>query len=341
MNRLIRGILYIVAGCAGIGCAALILGLVLGRGKVELEDYGSLNFAKNSAYNIVVKVENKLRNWLNRNEKSASSAESVDGSGLNVGFVEERGDEAAFIKKGSKDSEWYEEEDGEQGLLTVSTDQIKQLDLDIAHGSLSITESNSDEIYVWTESDVNNIEVTCENDKIVIRDRRTGNKRREDADIYMEIPSTNQFQNVKIQVAAGCVDIENRLNAQKFTLNADAGEITAQMLTSNDFSASVGAGTIEVVEGAFGSIKLDCGVGTIDLYGLNIESDAEISCGMGAVEVELQDDPQSFNYQLSCGLGEIEIRDNSYSALASEKRIDNGAGRTFTLNCGMGSITIE
>ena len=234
-----------------------------------------------------------------------------------------------------------EEDSDIMGRLTVDASQVTTLDMELAHASLQINNARTDQIWVGTDEDAENISVTCKGEKIVIQDNRTGDKRRKDINIYMEIPYAMRFSDVNIQVDAGYVEISESLQADKMVLNAGAGEIDVDQLETGDFSVSVGAGQVYIGEGVFlGNVKMDCGVGEINMYGAQMEADADISCGMGAIEIELKGSTKKANYVLNCGLGSIEIDDKSYTALGREKRIDNNAEHTFKMNCGLGSISM-
>lgn len=300
MNRLIRIILYITAGCVGIGCAALILSFALGGGRQVWEEAGMVKRAADRVHEI-----------------------------------------ADETKRQVQDAELYEGDyDEEVGLLTIDASSIQDLSIELQHGSLEIEESDDNLIQVSMVQEYNGITANCEAGKIIIRDDRPGSSSREDAQIFLEIPEGMRFRNVNIQIDAGVLSQECGFEADKLTVNADAGEITLSEVTAGVLSASVGAGAMDIEDGVFDTATLNCGVGTMDMEGA-IRGDTKIDCGMGAVNLELADGPNSVNYALRCGAGSIEIGDNTYSGLARESKLNNGASATFTLNCGMGVISID
>lgn len=300
MNRLIRIILYITAGCVGIGCAALILSFALGGGRQVWEEAGMVKRAADRVHEI-----------------------------------------ADETKRQAQDAELYEGDyDEEVGLLTIDASSIQDLSIELQHGSLEIEESDDNLIQVSMVQEYNGITANCEAGKIIIRDDRPGSSSREDAQIFLEIPEGMRFRNVNIQIDAGVLSQECGFEADKLTVNADAGEIMLSEVTAGVLSASVGAGAMDIEDGVFDTATLNCGVGTMDMEGA-IRGDTKIDCGMGAVNLELADGPNSVNYALRCGAGSIEIGDNTYSGLARESKLNNGASATFTLNCGMGVISID
>lgn len=327
MNRLIRIILYITAGCVGIGCAALILSFVLGGGSGWLAGE-EMEIARKAADRIHELTAGSKRQVQSDNESGDGSytyeeADIADGS-----YTYEETDVA--------ESEGY----GDIGMLTVDASSIQDLSIELQHGYLSIEESDDNLIRVSVTESFDGLTAKCESGGIIIRDDRTGNHGREDAQVFLEIPDGMQFQNVNIQIDAGVMYQECGFQSEQLTVNADAGEITLSEVTADALSASVGAGVIDIEDSVFDTASFNCGVGTMDIEA-DIRGDAQIDCGMGRVDLELEDGANSVNYVLYCGAGSIEIGDNTYSGLAKESRLNNGASATFSLNCGMGSICID
>lgn len=313
MKKWMKVILCIAAGCIGMGCAALIIGIVF---------------------------------WKNSSTGTQNIRDIADGARKNVvDWVKGRDDE-------DDEDDWdeveqtvnvHEDLEGQDGdnALRVDADQVQQMELSLRHGYLEVERSEDSQIYVlWSSKNASDVRASCKSGKLVVQDTRTGNSARKDMEIYLSIPAGKQFDDVELQINAGEMEIDVPLEAGHMRLDADAGVITAEGLASDDLDVSVGAGTIEISDSSFGKAALNCGVGTIELEG-SIRSDAKAECGMGTIDLDLDQDVDDYNYVLSCGMGGIEIGDESYSALAREKRIDNGADSTFTLNCGMGEITIE
>lgn len=306
MNRLIRMILYITAGCLGIGCAALILSFALGGGRQVWEEAGMVKSAADRVHEIADETKRRV----------VQDAELYEGD--------------------------YDEGDYDEGigLLTVDASSIQDLSIELQHGSLEIEESDDNLIQVSMAQEFDGITANCEAGKIIIRDDRPGSSSREDAQVFLEIPEGMRLRNVNIQINAGILSQECGFEADKLTVNADAGEIMLSEVTAGVLSASVGAGTMDIEDGVFDTASLNCGVGTMDMEAA-IRGDTEIDCGMGSVDLELADGADSVNYLLRCGAGTIEIGDNTYSGLAKESKLNNGASATFTLNCGMGAISID
>lgn len=332
MNRLIRVILYITAGCFGIGLAALILSVVLGGGRAfENTDVGTfkqLTAVKAMADDIRKRIETHANKVFGGKDDAADYAEEYSKMAGEV-FVD------------TEDDDSYDDEGDFTGLLTIDADSIEELEMDLRHVSLTVEESEDNLIRVSIDDPQESITAQCYSGKITVRDSRKGRSGRKEVSVYMEIPNKKRFKNISVKTNAGVIETDVCLYADTLTVSADAGEIQMDEVDAEAFTASVGAGVIEVGDGRLGEVELDCGIGTIEIDA-DIKKDSKISCGMGTVDLDLTGRADSVNYVLSCGAGSIEIGDQVYTSISGKgKRLENGAKATFALSCGMGSISID
>lgn len=332
MNRLIRMILYITAGCVGIGCAALILSFALSGGHLGWENDDIFGRAKDRVHEI-----------------ASIAKEKVDTKGIAVGEESDDTKELAAVEalddsdSSQEDPSYALYEGDAMGLLTIDSSAVQNLSVNLQHGNLLIEESEDSRIQVsyLSESDSSDeIMAVCDAGEITIQDTRQGKKSRKDVTVYLEIPGNFKFENAEIEIKAGEVDADCGFSADQLTVNTDAGLISLESMEAQIFSVAVGAGEIDIEDSVFKMVYLDCGVGTMDIEA-DITEYAKIDCGMGTVDLDLAKGVDSANYMLSCGVGSIEIGDNSYTGLSREKRIENGASAEFELNCGMGTISID
>ena len=312
MNRLIRMILYIAAGCVGIGFAALILSVVLSGGHLDWED-GMIGRAKEKAQDLAVRAKREI--------------------------PEQRMDDEYEYAQDDMDA-FDSDSDDAMGLLAIDGSAIQDLSIDLQHGYLCIEESDDSRIQVMAAGQTENILANCESGAITIKDNRKGKSRRKDAMVYVSIPEQFQFQNVTIRIKAGEIETDCGFGADQMTVSAEAGRISLYTITADTFTGTVGAGEMVIENSILHTVRLDCGVGRIDIEA-DISGDAQIDCGMGEISMELAKGADSVNYKLECGVGSIEIGDNSYTGLSRAKRIENGGTAEFALNCGMGVISID
>ena len=323
MKKFIKIVLCIVAGCIGMGCAALVIGFVIGK--------STSSFSQNRVGYWRATIQN-IR-------------DAANGLRKGVQYWEDEQDDEDESERVSTEEATTEEttmtaQDG-QNILKVDADKVQVLEVDLRHGYLGVEESEDDQIYVLLDGKkADYVQASYESGRLLIQDTRQGKAARKDIEIYLSIPEKKKFNKMELQMDAGELDMDVPLSADRIQLNADAGVITAEELSSDELDVSVGTGEIDISDSSFGKAALNCGVGIIDLEG-SIRSDARAECGMGTIDLDLNENLDAYNYILNCGMGSIEIGDSSYSALTREKRIQNGADATFMLNCGMGNITIE
>lgn len=347
MNRLIRGILYITAGCLGIGCAALILGLALGGGRAALDGDVMFGEAKSVVRDVIAGMHKRLRWHSNIREDAVYSYEDEGGYAYEYGDGDAQGEETtyagdlAWLREGGNGIYANESSDGVPVLLETEASGIQNLGVSLQKGNLEIVESDDGMARVFVSGPSDGITADCQSGELAIRDGRSGRHGREEVSVVLELPKGMRFKEARLEGNAGAIQADYSLAADLFSLAADVGEITLSGIQAKTFSASVGAGMISIEDGVFDTVELDCGVGAMEIEAA-ISADAQISCGMGSVSLELEDGGiDKANYVLSCGAGTIMIGDRAYSGLSKERRIENGASATFTLHCGMGQISIE
>lgn len=127
-------------------------------------------------------------------------------------------------------------------------------------------------------------------------------------------------------------------------LDAKVGVIDADVLYADELDLEVSTGSITIDQGQVGTLEADCGVGNIKCMA-EVERGAEVDCGVGTVSLVMKDRKDQYDYELKCSVGTIELIDEEeeiYTGLSKDKnRIDNGAGRTVELECGVGKITVQ
>ena len=62
---------------------------------------------------------------------------------------------------------------------------------------------------------------------------------------------------------------------------------------------------------------------------------------MGNIEFSLQEDQDSFNYDIECDMGSVEIGGSGFSGMGREQRVNNHASKEFEVSCNLGNINIS
>jgi len=109
---------------------------------------------------------------------------------------------------------------------------------------------------------------------------------------------------------------------------------------ASEADISVGAGQIQIHDMEVGEFFAEIGMGELIARG-DVAYGAELECSMGNIELTLEGSQSDFNYQIESAMGTMELGGQSFGGFASERRIDNGAGKEIEVDCSMGNITIS
>lgn len=157
--------------------------------------------------------------------------------------------------------------------------------------------------------------------------------------IILYVPEGQYFEKVDIELGAGQMTLDD-LNAGKIALDVGAGQILVRNLQAETITTSVGVGQLEIDSMNVDVLDVEVGMGEISGTG-TINESVDIECAMGNVELKLAGSPQDFNYRLEMAAGNLDLGKDSYSGLAQERRIDNGADKNMEIECSMGNVSIQ
>lgn len=157
--------------------------------------------------------------------------------------------------------------------------------------------------------------------------------------ITLYIPENYQFNKVDMELGAGVMSFES-LHADKILMEVGAGQIVADGIVANTLDISVGMGEILVEEMQVNKLVAEVGMGHLGLEG-SVNESADVECAMGSIEMEIAGTQKDFNYEVECGMGNIDLGSNSYSGVAQEQYVDNGAAKKMTVECAMGDVDIS
>jgi len=170
--------------------------------------------------------------------------------------------------------------------------------------------------------------------------KRLGLKCYQDGD-ELKIKSKERIWHVN-NVGSGTITItlprDLRLNEASFDIGA--GTLDIEKIFAQDLYVGVGAGDANITHFEAGEVEFDCGAGSIRANG-DARSKIDIDGGVGEVILTVAGEESSYNYDIDCKVGEVICGNTTYSGLANEKNIDNGASRDITVDCGVGTITIN
>lgn len=135
-----------------------------------------------------------------------------------------------------------------------------------------------------------------------------------------------------------------------FYLRTDDADVL--LWKKSAFTVTMPRGTV------FRTVRLSTDIGSLELHGISCTEKAEISVGMGSVELEgslaggIRVDcgmgsaelriprPADYGYRIQCGMGSVELGEDSFGGLGADTAENTGAPTVFDLECGMGAIEV-
>lgn len=226
-------------------------------------------------------------------------------------------------------------------------ENIRNLDLDLGAGTLIIQEKdaidNTIDIYIQgvgkCRDYIENSESTLHVEGFQGITHIIGTNIYKENCITIAIPAGCQFDEVELEIGAGVMEVYN-ISTYEMEATVGAGELLLYNVETNEWSLDVGAGVVDTnTMTVRNDADIAVGMGNLIYYG-SIMGNLDVECGMGNIEMELTGKETDHNYEIECGAGNIEIGGFSASALAMERKINNGAASTFEIECNMGSVNI-
>ena len=229
---------------------------------------------------------------------------------------------------------------GDHATIYPDTDTvIKELDIELGGCSFETRISDTGEFYVKT-SGMNKIQVYEKKGELHIKSINTRLKLTSNfGKIILYVPEDYYYDKVDIELGAGEMTFDD-LSAKEITMEVGAGVIRCKDITAQELKASVGMGQIELSKMDVDKLEAEVGMGEFVGSGIIGES-AKLECSMGNVELTLDGSNQDYNYKLEAAAGNVDIGRDSFSGLATERRINNNAERTLEIECAMGNISVQ
>lgn len=156
------------------------------------------------------------------------------------------------------------------------------------------------------------------------------------AQVILTIPKDYTFKKAEISTGAGTVKMD-ALSAEKLTLDLGAGEVNIDKLTAaGRAKINGGAGQLNINGGSLANLDFDMGVGEVTLVSA-LTGDVKINYGVGELNLTLIGSAADYRIELDKGIGE--------ALLDGQKMADDtvyGQGENFLeIDGGVGSMNIR
>lgn len=209
---------------------------------------------------------------------------------------------------------------------------ISTLDVDLAASELIIKEGKNLKI----ENTNKYISIKQLGDTLKIKENSHNlinyeNKSR----LAIYLPSNKSYKKVTIKTGAGKVAIET-LSSEKLDLAVGAGKLTiSNLIVTNKADIESGAGKVTIKNGHLNNLNLEMGVGKFTLNS-SLTGTSEIVAGIGALDINLLDQPSAYQIEAEKEIGSIRIADSEI-----KNKTTYGTGyNTIKLEGGIGSINV-
>ncbi len=319
MKKFTKVSLIVVAALAGVGILLCLIASRMGAG------YGTM-------YRMALSGELDVGNWHIRPFSVYYSDDNGNASG--TGVVTEGTEDAGGVSAGNSS-------------VGFSAGEVRNLELEVDAAEIVFTEgTDSENIYVELENGfAKYYSCSLEGDtlKIEYDISNISYINGEAAGITIEMPKGMIFDELNLEIGAASVTFElTDVVCNLLMMDVGAGSVWAEGFEVKDkMEVDVGIGDVEIAGGTYEDVNLDCGMGSLSMAG-KLNGNLEAYCGVGEIDLALRGKETDYNYDLSCGMGELEVNKTSYSGISGTREVINaGAVGTITLDCGMGSITLQ
>ena len=224
---------------------------------------------------------------------------------------------------------------GEQILGCWDASEVTSIDFEFAVGNLEIIPMyDSNQILLEAMSPVGITGSSLNNGHLEIN--LDGGS---DAGLYLLIPGDLILDYLKFDGDSGYIAASG-LCVNSLEVELDSGAYFAEGLEVNQtLKFDMDAGDINAYDVYCGGLTVSNDTGYVWING-NVGGDINLDTDIGSVELSLNTNPESYNYDLSCDLGNIWLNGNEFSGFGNNHTIDNGADYTIYGQCDMGSISI-
>lgn len=187
------------------------------------------------------------------------------------------------------------------------------------------------------ETNDNYINSKQDNSKITIKEKQTNNWfNKESTELNIYIPSDIEFNKVSINAGAGKVNIE-KLTTNILNLELGAGKLSIdnlKVLGKTDING--GAGSIIIKDGEVSNLDLDLGVGKVE-FNTTLLGNNDIDCGVGEFILNVKEKKDNYKIFVDKGIGTFKINNDSIK----DDTIYGTGNNIIKIDGGIGNIKVN
>lgn len=200
---------------------------------------------------------------------------------------------------------------------------VRNLDIEVAAGTVSVVTGNQEDIEVRDYSTEFRYGVYMEGDTLKIEAPREYRmfSRDNNRELIVTIPEDYEFHEIDVEVKAG--------------------EFIAEKLVADSLDVDTDAGSARIEDGSVRKFSADCKAGEITYAGAATD-EIEADCSAGSIELELVGEETDYNYEAKVSAGSIQIGDQLYEGLGNRgSGKHKGAAGMMELKCKAGGIVVS
>lgn len=221
-----------------------------------------------------------------------------------------------------------------------ASSDINGIDIELGGCNLVIEESEDDHIWIENRSDTKTVKYGVKGGVFKLYNghsyRFWNNVSR--GSVYLYLPKGMDLSTIDIEMGAGNIESIS-LAANEIDLEAGAGSFEIEGLSGNEVNIVAGAGGITVEKLDVRELDVEAAAGSIELTGI-VNGNVDIECAAGSVDLILDAAETDFDYDIECSAGSIDLNGDEYTGLATERSIDNHAGKEMNIECAAGSVAV-
>lgn len=171
-----------------------------------------------------------------------------------------------------------------------------------------------------------------------------------DQALYLRLCLPKQtLKNVDFKIGAGNITLD-QLSSENMDIQCGAGEMTVKNLSGGKIDIQIGVGELEADKiTASESCTIESGTGNITLVQYD-GARLDLNCGIGDISVTAAGKQTYYDYELECTAGEILMNPHVHESEHHHEEeedpgchinIDNKAGRSIHMQCGLGNIELN
>lgn len=206
------------------------------------------------------------------------------------------------------------------------------LDIDIRASKLEIKIGD----YLKAETNNKYITVKQDNNKLIIKEKKHSIFSDYEGKLVVYVPDNLSFDRVSIDAGAGSVKID-KLTTNTLDLELGAGSVRIDTLNVfNNANIDGGAGELIISDGSMKNVDMELGVGRV-IVDSKLMGKSKFDCGVGEFQLNVIGDEDDYKVIVDRGLGSIQLDGED---IKSNTYYGNG-DNIIDIDGGVGSIKIN